>query len=1098
MACAAAKKQGTISEGFYFDDDFFLWKYTFTFSDHSAVIKFLEITSEGKSIHDAADSAGVEIECDADEKVVKAKSYGDRKATVITISEKLPCVEDWYKIAKSYDGKADVTCRALAEETGEKYFNYRYIGDGNKGQPVLVQGNVKESKEMEEEGKELVDINNLKVEKDYIDDNGKIFDIYYDEGDESPRKMYDNGATIVILRGKYESPDEITDELEEIADEHDISLSKDCDLNALISALQEAGYYAVPVYILDHGNVHYSTHDFGDKWDSGMAGVAYAKKSGADEKKLQKMIDAELAEYETWANGNVYGISVRGEDGEVVDGEGGFYLSDNMTWEDMIKEMLDAVEVKIQDKYERFHGFEDDEDDYEDDEEPIEESRKPKDKRVYAEIYSYGIPSHITWFDNLKTAKRELENHIASMTKVGDYEIFRDEKAADVKMQEGDFEITLYVSSGSEDVVDNDVEHVIIRPKKEPVKEEINKTKMNEEIKKWRSIKNELASRKIAFLELDSEDLCDYGNDTPHAITLNVDDDTLDDEDLVFALRKIGKSYIIQYGEDLLESDEDRDVSAKEMVDFVEREIKKTNESLNDTNSSTSKTDVTPVMNKIKVIGNPVDKSDFLFYCSEIIGEGGNPIVFWVHEGTGDNLDDEQEEQGFNDYIYYTIYEGVKYSTIDKFIYGDYDVLEQFEGDSDFVYLYNNYRDLTVQQICWKILKNYGEHVPEKLTVRILEGNTAADDFKMDAQKYTTGPITKKLVCYINYVDSNNDWWPIKAENIKTKSEAIEYLIKKYGKDCKDTFHITVLENKYRNGKVVHSEEIDNDRGTIAELSSRIKKSAQNESLIGDESHNIELSADKAAKFIKESVEWLLQEEMGCCTKELTPEVQLAVGWLNGYDPEDTTLIHSKEDPTWCICVGIVAADGDDLKTDLEWLTIPYVADGENEGDVFSELMEPLSPNDNYAKVFKYLAKEYEGILKEYDVHSDGKCFHKKGNAAMEESIKTNKRKGGLTCRERYRASQRGFKYSSDMDTLIYEDDDIVIASDEDHIPSWDVLDSGDYELYGREVTDDDIYLDDDGNPIMMSSILYDGPWEKFTIRDHRVVGREPTDEQPA
>lgn len=101
---------------------------------------------------------------------------------------------------------------------------------------------------------------------------------------------------------------------------------------------------------------------------------------------------------------------------------------------------------------------------------------------------------------------------------------------------------------------------------------------MNEEIKKWRGIKKELSSRKIAFLELDSEDLCDYGNDTPHAITLNVDDDG---EDLVFALRKEGKSYLIQYGEDLLESDEDRDISAKEMVDFVEREIEKANESSN-------------------------------------------------------------------------------------------------------------------------------------------------------------------------------------------------------------------------------------------------------------------------------------------------------------------------------------------------------------------------------------------------------------------------------------------------------------------------------------------------------------------------------------
>lgn len=918
MAFAATKKQGTIS-GYWFDDDFFLWRYAFTFSEPSAASKFLEIAKDGKSIQDAADAVGVEIECDSDENVVKSTSVGDRKATVITISEKLPCVEDWYKIAKSYDGKADVTCRALAQETGEKYFNYRYIGDGNKGQPVLVQGNVKESKEMEEEGKELVDIDKLKVEKDYIDDNGKIFDIYYDE------------------------------------------------------------------------------------------------------------------------------------------------------------------------------------DDYEDDEEPIEESRKPKDKRVYAEIYSYGIPSHITWFKDLKTARRELENHIASMTKVGDYEIFRDEEAADIKMQEGDFEITIYIPSGSEDVVDNDVEHVIIRPKKEPVKEEINNMEkhyviVHQHLSNAQRLQIERAGFHVYSLQAQSA-TWGLGSQLQHRAfgSGHVADVITDFRALPNNQRAFKPDFDVFIEE--VGAVEDEDIF-KPILDKVLGKAE-ANESFDDTNSSPSKTDVTPVMNKIKVIGSPINKSDFLFYCREIIGEGGNPVVFWVHEGTGDNLDDEQEEQGFNDYIYYTIYEGVKYSTIDKFIYGDYDALEQFEGDSDFVYLYNNYRDLTVQQICWKILKNYGEDLPEKLTVRILEGDTAVDDFKRDAQKYTTGPITKKLVCYINYVDSNNDWWPIKAENIKTKSEAIEYLIKKYGKDCKDTFHITVLENKYRNGKVVHSEEIDNDRGTIAELSSRIKKSAQNESLIGDESHNIELSADKAAKFIKESVEWLLQEEMGCCTQELTPEVQLAVGWLNGYDPEDTTLIHSKEDPTWCICVGIVAVDGDDMKTDLEWLTTPYVADGKNEGDVFSELMEPLSPNDNYAKVFEYLAKEYEGILKEYDVHSDGKCFHKKGNADVEESIKPKKGKGGLTFREKCRAAQRGFKYSPDLDYLMYEDEGMVIASDEAHIPSWDVLNSGDYDLYGREVTEDDTYLDD-GTPILMSSMLYDGPWEKFTIRDGHVVGREPTDEQPA
>ena len=730
MAFAATKKQGTIS-GYWFDDDFFLWRYAFTFSEPSAASKFLEIAKEGKSIQDAADAVGVEIECDSDENVVKATSVGDRKATVITISEKLPCVEDWYKIAKSYDGKADVTCRALAQETGEKYFNYRYIGDGNKGQPVFVQGNMKESKEMEEEEKELVDIDNLKVEKDYIDDNGKIFDIYYDEGDESPRKMYDNGATIVILRGKYESPDEITDELEEIADEHDISLSKDCDLNALISALQEAGYYAVPVYILDHGNVHYSTHDFGDKWDSGMAGVAYAKKSGADEKKLQKMIDAELAEYETWANGNVYGISVRNEDGEVVDGEGGFYLSDNTTWEDLIKEMLDAVEVKIQDKYKRFHGFEDDEDDYEDDEEPIEESRKPKDKRVYAEIYSYGIPSHITWFDNLKTAKRELENHIASMTKVGDYEIFRDEEAADVKMQEGDFEITLYVPSGSEDVVDNDVEHVIIRPKKEQtVKEEINKMKKQKHYTTYGARFNNEQRKQLedagfyvyglrawdegVGAQLEHRVIVNHLDDVVTDFKILSDDNDAFEPDFDEYIQKVGAVYDYDFFKPILDK-----VLGKDEA----------NESFDDTKTSTSKTDVTPVMNKIKVYGSnsthPHDKTDFWFYVYDDAVDKYN--AYHVYAGTDDNLSIEDEKQGFVDCIKFDSYKDVHsndsvlpLNAIVSYISGDDDTLSNFYDDSRMIPLYNPYINLTVPQICWKVLNKDGVPHPENLTAYIV------------------------------------------------------------------------------------------------------------------------------------------------------------------------------------------------------------------------------------------------------------------------------------------------------------------------------------------------------------------------------------------
>ena len=150
-------------------------------------------------------------------------------------------------------------------------------------------------------------------------------------------------------------------------------------------------------------------------------------------------------------NNDLYGISVRDDDGEVIDSENGFILKNGMSMLDLTKEMMNTVGVKIQDSY-------------------FKKRKRNRSKRVYAEIQSTDSPSHITWLKDLKTARRELENHIASMTKVGDYEIFRDEEAADIEMQEGDVEITLYVPSGSEDVVDNDVEHVIIRPKKGEMK----------------------------------------------------------------------------------------------------------------------------------------------------------------------------------------------------------------------------------------------------------------------------------------------------------------------------------------------------------------------------------------------------------------------------------------------------------------------------------------------------------------------------------------------------------------------------------------------------------------------------------------------------
>lgn len=137
------------------------------------------------------------------------------------------------------------------------------------------------------------------------------------------------------------------------------------------------------------------------------------------------------------------------------------------------------------------------------------------------------------------------------------------------------------------------------------------------------------------------------------------------------------------------------------------------------------------------------------------------------------------------------------------------------------------------------------------------------------------------------------------------------------------------------------------------------------------------IRAMKAAQWIKDSIEWLKSMDCGCCTVQFTRNTQLAIGWTDGYDPEEPLVIHSKENPSWVISIEVKALEGDDMKTDLDWLTSPYIAEGENEGTVFKLSVTP-SENDDYEEDFKYLVSTYKNVLKSYTVLSDGKAYKRK------------------------------------------------------------------------------------------------------------------------
>ena len=52
-------------------------------------------------------------------------------------------------------------------------------------------------------------------------------------------------------------------------------------------------------------------------------------------------------------------------------------------------------------------------------------------------------------------------------------------------------------------------------------------------------------------------------------------------------------------------------------------------------------------------------------------------------------------------------------------------------------------------------------------------------------------------------------------------------------------------------------------------------------------------------------------------------------------------------------------------------------ADGANKGETFFDLEMPLTPEEDREKDFEHLISKYQKLLTKYNVHTDGKCFHK-------------------------------------------------------------------------------------------------------------------------
>lgn len=131
------------------------------------------------------------------------------------------------------------------------------------------------------------------------------------------------------------------------------------------------------------------------------------------------------------------------------------------------------------------------------------------------------------------------------------------------------------------------------------------------------------------------------------------------------------------------------------------------------------------------------------------------------------------------------------------------------------------------------------------------------------------------------------------------------------------------------------------------------------------------ITKEEIQKFLKDSVEWLEDQQQGCTTLKIDDRLAVCVGWLPGYgDEERDDVIQAKDDPDWAINAGIKVWTSDDMRTDYEFINSPYYDSGEVVETDTS--LDPSDKENDFEDVAKWLYDAYAGIGN-LDIEEDGR-----------------------------------------------------------------------------------------------------------------------------
>lgn len=112
------------------------------------------------------------------------------------------------------------------------------------------------------------------------------------------------------------------------------------------------------------------------------------------------------------------------------------------------------------------------------------------------------------------------------------------------------------------------------------------------------------------------------------------------------------------------------------------------------------------------------------------------------------------------------------------------------------------------------------------------------------------------------------------------------------------------------------------------------------------------------SQWLKESVDWLIDRQEGCCTFILDDHLAVCVGWSDGYGSEPREdIIQGIDDLDYAVNAALKVWTSDSMRTDLDYINAPYYPNGEA-----VDISVAISEDEDYDALAEYFLKEYEGF----------------------------------------------------------------------------------------------------------------------------------------